>query len=60
MNTFEDLRKQWKILKDLYQQEKKKLFPPSGSGADALPKSAWPFYSQVINIDPVSKLLADN
>ena len=25
----------------------KKLFPPSGSGSDALPQVAWPFYQQV-------------
>ena len=47
MNSLEDLRKQWKSLKDVYQREKKKLSPPSGSGADALPKVSWPFYHQV-------------
>ena len=47
MNSLEDLRKQWKSVKDVYQQEKKKHFPPSGSGANALPKVVWPFYYQV-------------
>ena len=47
MNSIEDLRKQWKSRKDVYQREKKKLSPPSGSGADALPKVSWPFYHQV-------------
>ena len=47
MNSLEDLRKQWKSLKDMFHREKKKLFPPSGSGSDDLPKVSWPFYQQV-------------
>ena len=47
LNSLEDLRKQWKSLKDQYQREKKKLLPPSGSGASALPQVGWPFYHQV-------------
>jgi hypothetical protein len=47
MNSFENLRKQWKSLKDEYRREKKKLLAPSGSGADAVQKISWPFYNQV-------------